>query len=66
MENTVFGGQAQSPAYDFRVYDQVWHRVSPGTDPFAEDPAMVPGEDSLQATRVLNLDELQFGRNYKP
>jgi hypothetical protein len=38
MENTVFGGQAQSPAYDFRVYDQVWHRVSPGTDPFAEDP----------------------------
>ena len=35
-------------------------------DPFAEDPAMVPGEDSLQATRVLNLDELQFGRNYKP
>ena len=35
-------------------------------DPFAEDPAMVPGEDSLQATRVLNLDELQVGRNYKP
>lgn len=36
-------------------------------DPFAEDkPEAVPGDDSLQATRVLNLDELQFGRNYKP
>lgn len=35
-------------------------------DPFAGDSEMVPGEDSLQATRVLNLDELQFGRNYKP
>ena len=35
-------------------------------DPFTEEPAPVPGEDSLQATRVLNLDELQFGRNYKP
>lgn len=38
-------------------------------DPFAEEEAEeepAPGEDSLQATRVLNLDELQFGRNYKP
>lgn len=37
-----------------------------GGDPFEEEPGMFPGEDSLQATRVLNLDELQFGRNYKP
>lgn len=37
-------------------------------DPFADEEGdePVPGEDSLQATRVLNLDELQFGRNYKP
>lgn len=39
MENTLFGGQAPSPAYDFRVYDQVWQRVSPGRDPFSPDPA---------------------------
>lgn len=39
MENTQYGGQAQSPAYDFRVYDQVWQRVTPGMDPFAPDPS---------------------------
>jgi len=40
MENLVFGGQQDvSAAYDYRVYDQVWKRVSPGQDPFAEDPA---------------------------
>ncbi len=39
MENTMYGGQAPSPAYDYRVYDQVWQRVSPGTDPFAADPS---------------------------
>ena len=36
---------------------------APEDDPFAQEE---PGADSLQATRVLNLDELQFGRNYKP
>ena len=35
MENTMYGGQSPSPAYDFRVYDQVWQRVTPGVDPFA-------------------------------
>lgn len=39
MENTMSGGQAPSPAYDYRVYDQVWQRVSPGIDPFSADPA---------------------------
>lgn len=39
MENTTFGGQAPSPAYDYRVYDQVWQRVTPGMDPFSSDPA---------------------------
>lgn len=33
-------------------------------DPF-DQPAPAAEED-LGATRVLNLDELQFGRNYKP
>ena len=39
MENTMLGGQNPSPAYDFRVYDQVWQRVAPGADPFSADPA---------------------------
>lgn len=39
MENTLFSGQAQSPAYDYRVYDRVWQRVAPGSDPFSADPA---------------------------
>lgn len=39
MEHTPYGGQDTSPAYDFRVYDQVWQRVSPGADPFSPDPA---------------------------
>lgn len=40
MENTMLhSGQDVSPAYDYRVYDQVWQRVSPGADPFAADPA---------------------------
>ncbi len=51
MENTQFGGQAPSPAYDFRVYDQVWQRVSPGMDPFAADPAAAGMTDAPQAVR---------------
>lgn len=39
MENTLFGGQTPSPAYDYRVYDQVWQRVTPGVDPFSSDPS---------------------------
>lgn len=40
MENTIFdGGQETSAAYDYRLYDRVWKRVSPGVDPYAEDPA---------------------------
>ena len=39
METTPYGGgQCPSPAYDFRVYDRVWQRVAPGTDPFSPDP----------------------------
>lgn len=33
------------------------------TDPFAEDNDSA-GEGGMEATRVLNLDDLQFGRNY--
>lgn len=51
MENTQFGGQAPSPAYDFRVYDRVWRRVSPGVDPFAADPAAAGMTDAPQAVR---------------
>lgn len=35
MENTMSVGQIPSPAYDFRLYDRVWQRVAPGTDPFS-------------------------------
>lgn len=34
----------------------------PEGDPFAEDA--LPAEEDMEATRVLNLDDLQFGRNY--
>lgn len=37
MENTILSGQTPSPAYDYRVYDQIWQRVTPGVDPFSED-----------------------------
>lgn len=40
-----------------------------GQPPEQEDPFDQPApaaEEDLGATRVLNLDELQFGRNYKP
>ena len=33
MENTMYGGQSPSPAYDFRVYDQVWQRGPPRVGP---------------------------------
>jgi len=40
MENTIYsGGPDVSAAYDYRAYDQVWHRVSPGVDPYAADSA---------------------------
>ena len=35
----------------------------PQGDPFAEDSAPAAQED-VEATRVLNLEDLQFGRNY--
>ena len=34
----------------------------PAEDPFAEDE--LPSSEDMEATRVLNLDDLQFGRNY--
>lgn len=51
MENTMFGGQAPSPAYDFRVYDQVWQRVIPGVDPFSPDPAAAGMTDAPQTAQ---------------
>ncbi len=48
MENTITGGsQNLSAAYDYRVYDRVWQRVSPELNPYpdspgAEAPAPVP------------------------
>ena len=39
METTPFdGGQNPTPAYDYRMYDRVWQRVAPGTDPFSQEP----------------------------
>lgn len=66
MENTIFGGgQTPSPAYDFRIYDQVWQRVVPGVDPYAAEsiapqmpraePAQVPaaaGQTAVGQTAV--------------
>lgn len=53
MESTTFDGQAVSPAYDYRVYDQVWQRVTPGMDPFSADPASAgmtePSQDTAPA-----------------
>lgn len=49
MENTIFSGQqTPSAAYDFRVYDKVWQRVTPGADPYAEN-AVVPAETAAPA-----------------
>ncbi len=53
MENMMTGGQAPSPAYDFRVYDQVWQRVAPGTDPFSPDPAAAGMAAVPQAVRPI-------------
>ena len=49
MENTMSGGQAVSPAYDYRVYDQVWRRVAPGMDPFSADPSAAGMTEAAQA-----------------
>lgn len=37
MENTIFNGQEVTPAYDYRAYDHVWQRVTPGVDPYSGD-----------------------------
>ena len=37
--------------------------AAPEEDPFADSGSESVGED-LEATRVINLDDLQFGRNY--
>ena len=50
MENTIFdGGQEMSAAYDYRVYDRVWQRVSPGVDPYAEQPSGAVSYTHLRA-----------------
>lgn len=49
MENTMPGGKAVSPAYDYRVYDQVWQRVTPGMDPFSSDPSAAGMTEAAQA-----------------
>ena len=55
MENTIFSGQQAAPApsaaYDYRAYDQIWERVTPGVDPYAEDavnPSPAPAVQSVQ------------------
>ena len=57
MENTMSGGQTVSPAYDYRVYDQVWQRVTPGMDPFSPDPSaagMTEAPQSVLPTQSVN------------
>ena len=49
MENTIFSGQDPTPAYDYRAYDQVWQRVTPGVDPYAGD-AMNPAPAPVSAS----------------
>lgn len=62
MENTIHGGQAgTSAAYDFRLYDQVWQRVSPGMDPFAGPPAGGEGEASAQSGAVRSAEDTGSG-----
>ena len=58
MENTIFSGQqtasTPSAAYDYRAYDQIWQRVTPGVDPYAEDavnPNPAPAVQSVQSTQ---------------
>jgi len=33
-------------------------------DPFADTPPAAPAEDDGGATRIINMNDLQFGRNY--
>lgn len=48
MENAILnGGLGMSAAYDYRVYDRVWKRVSPDVDPYAED--LTGGESAADA-----------------
>lgn len=47
MENNLFsGGPDVSAAYDYRVYDRVWQRVTPGVDPYEGAPGA--GADAPQ------------------
>lgn len=54
MENTITGGAQNIPAaYDYRIYDRIWQRVSPDLNPYpdvraaaetGEAPAAMPPE----------------------
>ena len=55
MENNMSGGQAPSPAYDYRLYDQVWQRVSPGIDPFSADPAAAGMSGEVQPLSLIHI-----------
>ena len=51
MENNLFsGGPDVSAAYDYRLYDRVWQRVTPGVDPYEGAPSA--GADAPQAPAV--------------
>lgn len=50
MENNLFrGGPDVSAAYDYRVYDRVWQRVTPGVDPYEGAPANSPDAPQMSA-----------------
>lgn len=51
MENTIFSGQDPAPAYDYRAYDKIWQRVTPGVDPYAAD-AVNPDPAATPASSV--------------
>ena len=37
MENSAFGGRQNAPTeYDYRMYDRIWQRVSPGLNPYPD------------------------------
>ncbi len=54
---------APVPAQATQAFTPVQPPVIQG-DPFEEDKSSAPSSDDMEATRVLNLEDLQFGRNY--
>lgn len=49
MEKQMAGGAQNAPAlYDYRLYDQIWRRVSPELDPYPEVRAALSAQKILQ------------------